>query len=216
MSDSEQNDARSTLTRLRFPDDERKLPWLSMLLDAYAIIDEGVAVAVRAEEDELNVKLACREGCDTCCRTQSDIPIYPLELVGITWFVTEKVSGPRRSALREQLASHGEGDACPFLISGSCAVHPLRPVACRQFNVFYEPCEEGEDPYFTRRDDVLRPIQSYTDRAFSIMIPFYGFPGDVDKTRAVRNIIQTRAINLRSFEWRNLVKIMKGFDSGNL
>ncbi|MBS1114086.1 MAG: hypothetical protein H6Q92_1849, partial [Nitrospirae bacterium] len=37
---------------------------------------------------------------------------------------------------------------------------------CRQFNVFGSPCAEGEDPYYTRREDVLLPIKQYTDRAF--------------------------------------------------
>lgn len=214
MSDSQRNDAESALMRLRFPQDEGKFPWLSMLLDAYAIIDEGVAVAVKAEEDELNIKLACREGCDNCCRAQSDIPLYPLELIGVSWFATEKVTGPQRATLKEQLASHGEGDPCPFLLNRSCAIHLLRPVACRQFNVFYEPCDEGEDPYFTRRDDVLTPIQDYTDRAFSAMLPFYGVHRNADKTLAVRNIIETQALNLQSFDWKNLVKIMEDFDSG--
>ncbi len=209
------DDTGSSSLRLHFPEDEGKYPWLSMLLDAYAIIDEGVAVAVKAEEDELNIKLACREGCDNCCRSQRDIPLYPLELIGISWFATEKVTGPRRATLKEQLAIHGEGDPCPFLISGSCSIHLLRPVACRQFNVFYEPCDEGEDPYFTRRDDVLTPIQDYTDRAFSAMLPFYGIPDDADETRAVKNIIQTQALNLQSFDWKELVKIMEDFDSRN-
>jgi len=206
-------DVRYAPQRPRFPE-EAKFPWLTMLLDAYAMIDEGVAVAVKAQEDDLDVKLACREGCDNCCRSQSDIPLYPLELVGIYWFVTEKMTGPRRAALKEQLAGHGKGDPCPFLIGSSCAVHCVRPVACRQFNVFYEPCDVGEDPYFTRRDDVLTPIREYTERAFSVMLPFYGIPGHADKNRAVTHIIQTQVLNLKSFDWKSLVGIMDNFDAG--
>jgi Fe-S-cluster containining protein len=202
------------LIRLRFPDDEAQLPWLSMLLDAYAVIDEGVAAAVKAHEDEFHVRLACREGCDNCCRAQTDIPLYPLELAGITWFVTEKMTGPLRATLKGQLTSHVAGDPCPFLLSGSCGIHGLRPVACRQFNVFYEPCEPGEDPFFTRRDDVLTPIREYTDRAFSIMAPFYGFRGDAGKSGAVKEIIETMVLNLQSFDWKTLVEVMEGFDSG--
>jgi Fe-S-cluster containining protein len=184
-----------------------------MLLDAYAIVDKGVAVAIKAEEDELNIKLACRECCDNCCRSQKDIPIYPLELIGISWFVTEKLSGPVRATLRDQLAGHSEGDPCPFLIKGSCSIHLLRPVACRQFNVFYEPCDVGEDPYFTRREDVLTPIREYTNQAFSVMLPFYGVPDDADKAWAVDSIIRTQALNLQSFDWKELVRIMEDFDS---
>lgn len=201
--------------RVRFPEEELKFPWLTMLLDAYAIVDEGVAVAIRTEAEELNTTLACKEGCDNCCRVQRDIPLYPLELIGISWFATEKMAGPRRAILKGQLANHRGADPCPFLINGSCSVHLLRPVACRQFNVFYEPCDEGEDPYFTRRDDVLTPIREYTNRAFSVMLPFYGVPDDADKTRAINNIIQKQALNLQSFDWKDLVKIMEDFDSRN-
>jgi Fe-S-cluster containining protein len=212
MSNSLDDNVGSAARRLRFPEEE-KLPWLPMLLDAYAVIDEGVAVAITAEERESGLKLACRERCDNCCRSQTDIPLYPLELVGITWFVTERMAGPGRTILRDQLRSHVEGDPCPFLLAGSCGIHPVRPVACRQFNVFYEPCEKGEDPYFTRREEVLTPIQEYTDRAFSLMLPFYGVPEQADKERAVRHIIRTQVLNLMAFDWKHLAEIMDKFDA---
>ncbi len=50
--------------RLRFPEDEEKRAWLAPLLEAYAVIDEGVSLAVR--EDGRG--LACRKGCGNCCR----------------------------------------------------------------------------------------------------------------------------------------------------
>ncbi len=201
--------------RLRFPEEERRFSWLPMLLDAYAIIDEGIAVAVKAEEDDLRISLACREGCANCCRTQRDIPLYPLEIIGITWFATEKLAAPLRATVKEQLSTHREGDPCPFLVSGSCSVHPLRPMACRQFNVFSEPCAVGEDPFFTRRDDVLTPIREYTLRAFSPMFPFYGVPDNAERLSAADTIIQTQALNLMSFDWSELGRIMEDFDSRN-
>ncbi len=203
---------RNVSRRLTF-DEEAKLPWLSMLLDAYAMIDEGVAVAIRAEADELNAKLACREGCDNCCRTHKDIPFYPLELMGIYWFATEKVHGTAREILRRQLETRREGDPCPFLVNKSCSIHPMRPVACRQFNVFYEACDEGEDPYFTRRDDVLTPIKTYTDRAFSVMLPFYGVLAGSDENCSADKVIKTLALNLPSFDWSELLRMMEDFDS---
>ncbi len=213
MIDSE--GIKSTSMRLRFPEDERRFSWLPMLLDAYAIIDEGVAVAVKAEEDDLRITLACRDGCDNCCRTHRDIPLYPLEIIGISWFVTEKLPGPLRAAVKKQLSCHREGEPCPFLVNGSCSVHPLRPMACRQFNVFSEPCDVDEDPFFTRRDDVLTPIREYTIHAFSTMFPFYGVPENAERQRAADTIIRTQALNLMSFDWNELVRIMEDFDSKN-
>ncbi|MDP1759747.1 MAG: hypothetical protein Q8K77_08125, partial [Thermodesulfovibrionales bacterium] len=49
---------------LRFPDDEARFQWLSMLLDSHAIIDEGISIAIVKEKTGRNRKLACKEGCD--------------------------------------------------------------------------------------------------------------------------------------------------------
>lgn len=201
--------------RLKYPEEEVKFPWLSMLLDAYAIADAGVSKAIREEEQRNGKRLACKKGCDNCCRSQTDIPVYPHELVSIYWYVTEKTSGPIRETLKAQLSAHAEGSPCPFLIGGACSIHPIRPVACRQFNVFGEPCAEGEDPYFTRRQDVLTPIQDYTNRAFSAVLPFYGIKDEGDTQPAVDSLIQTQVLNLQSFQWQKLVRMMDNFDAGN-
>ena len=39
MKNSRKKNSTSLSRRLSFPDDERKLPWLPLLLDAYAIVD---------------------------------------------------------------------------------------------------------------------------------------------------------------------------------
>jgi hypothetical protein len=74
--------------RQSFSDDENVYPWLSMLLDAYFIVDKGIAQAIASEQQKDRV-VACSMGCSSCCRTHKDIPVYPLELVGISWYVTE-------------------------------------------------------------------------------------------------------------------------------
>jgi Fe-S-cluster containining protein len=211
MSDLRKED----LFRLSFPEDELKRPWLPMLLDAYATIDEGVAVSLAGEEKKRNIKLACRKGCAICCSLK-DIPVYPLELVGIYWFATEKTEGAVRETIKKQLTGHGKDDPCPFLIDLSCSIHPVRPISCRQFNVMGSPCAEGEDPYYTRRGDVLTPIQEFTNTAFYLMLPFYGITDDEEKTPfAIADIIHEQATNLRQYDWRRLAGTMDGFDSKN-
>ena len=119
-----------------------------------------------------------------CCRSHKTIPVYPLELVGLSWYVTEKVAAPVREKLRDQLRHHAEGESCPFLVDNVCSVHPLRPFACRQFNVFGEVCAEGEDAYYTRRSDVMTPIKRYTDDAFYTVLPFYGITQKAQRRKA--------------------------------
>jgi Fe-S-cluster containining protein len=200
--------------RLRFPADEAAQPWLPMLLDAYCIVDRGIAEALRAEAGK-GRRLACGKGCSSCCKTHSTIPVYPLELVGLSWYVIEKINGPLRQSVRGTLEEYKENDACPFLIAGSCSVHPMRPVACRQFMVFEKPCAEGEDPYYTRREDVLTPIRKFTDNAFFTMLPFYGVEDESER----RKIIDKGAVHqvvklLQRCNWKSLAEKMMEFDKG--
>jgi Fe-S-cluster containining protein len=192
--------------RLHFPEEEKKLPWLPLLLDAYAIVDTGLAIAIRDEEKQRKVKLACGKGCGNCCAHQKDLPVYPHELVGIYWYVSEKMTSPGRDLLRARLAGHAPGAACPFLIDHACSIHPVRPIGCRQFNVFTKPCAEGEDPYYTRREDVLVPLSDYTDRAFIAAIPLYSLK-ESDLSKAVR-LIRSQIMNLQTYDWKKLVAIL--------
>jgi Fe-S-cluster containining protein len=202
----------SSVKRLSFPGDEKLHPWLAVLLEAYYIVDKGIAGAIDAEKKK-GRKLACGKGCSSCCRTHKDIPAYPLELTGISWYAAEKITGTQRATLIKQLEQCMEGEPCPFLIEGACSIHPLRPMACRQFNVFGTPCEEGEDPYYTRRGDVLSPVKKHVDQAFFIMLPFYGIEKESDRIR----IIETGAFHkmvkeLFACNWKSLAAKMKDFD----
>jgi Fe-S-cluster containining protein len=198
--------------RIRYHDDEKRQPWLPLLLDAYAVIDEGISSAVSDEIKKRGVTLACAKGCGNCCATHRDIPVYPLELVGIYWYVIEKMAEPLRSTVKKRLLDHKKGDACPFLVEASCSIHPMRPAACRQFNVFNRPCEPGEDPYYTRRIDVLTPRKEYVDKAFSIMLPFYGVTGKKEIERASRSrLINSLARPLQLCPWNELPVRMDEF-----
>ncbi|MBF0517696.1 MAG: YkgJ family cysteine cluster protein [Nitrospirae bacterium] len=200
--------------RVRFPESEKRLPWLSMLLDAYAIVDKGVAHAVKKEIKRHKSPLACKKNCDSCCRTHTDIPIYPHEMTGIYWYAAEAMNKALRVVLRGRVLSPPTDGSCPFLIDASCAIHPIRPTACRQFNVFNRPCAEGEDPFFTRRADVLTPMREFTDKAFYTVLPFYGITAEEQKKRAIDSkIIHTQAKNLKSLKWLALLKAMDDFDN---
>lgn len=199
--------------RIHFPEDETRHPWLRLLLDAYAVIDEGVAIGIIDEEKGRNIKLACSKGCGNCCTTHRDIPVYPLELVGIYWFVIEKLAGQLRGIVKAQLLDHRRGDACPFLVKASCSIHAMRPAACRQFNVFNEPCGKGEDPYYTRRSDVLTPLSRYIDKAFSIMLPFYGLTDKREIAVASgTRLMHSMARPLQLCQWQELPVRMDEFD----
>lgn len=201
--------------RITFQEDEAQFDWLSMLLDGYAIADQGIHKAIQREESR-DRKLACRKGCATCCRTHRDIPVYPLELVGITWYATEKIKGDLRFKLKEQLKVHKEGDPCPFLMDKVCSVHAVRPLACRHFNVFNKVCEEGEDAFHTRKEDVLSPIKEYMDEAFFIMLPFYGVKDEPQRRKIIEKGAQHQLVRLlQNCAWNSLVDKMNSWELNN-
>ena len=190
--------------RLSFPPFERQNPWLSMLLDAYFIGDklvyEGITRRLKRGE-----KLACKKGCSHCCSTHITIPVYPLEIIGIYWFTDTQIKGPLREAIATRLLRHDTLEACPFLIDGACMIHPMRPLACRFFNVFNRSCAPMEDPYYSRRKDVLTPSESLKEKALMQMLPFHGIRDKKLAKKAVKEGYLNQFVkNLREIEWKNL------------
>jgi len=199
--------------RLSFAEDEERFDWLPALLDAYHILDQGVAEGIRRQQRQ-GRRLACARGCAACCRSHKDIPVYPLELVGMTWYAVEKVQGETRQRLKAQLGNAREGGGCPFLVDEACSIHPMRPFACRQFNVFDRVCAEGEDAYHTRPRDVLQPLKDYTDRAFDATLPFYGLTRKADRKRAIKTGAMHRMVRtLSGCNWGSVAQKMEEYDN---
>ena len=196
--------------RLQFPKDEAQVSWLPMLLNAYFIADKGVYEAIQ-KRIKRGDKLACAKGCSSCCKIHITIPVYPLELVGIYWYAITKIGAPLRDALKENLRHFSTGDPCPFLIKGACSIHPMRPLACRHFNVFNKPCSLGEDPYYTRRQDVLTPLEKYKNKALAAMLPFHGIKERGKRKQAMRKgFLNSQVQNLHEVNWKNLALRMDG------
>lgn len=190
--------------RLRFPAEEAEHTWLSHALEAYYRADVGVAKGIKLAEKNGRT-LACAKGCSSCCKSHTTIPIFPLELLGLYWYVTRIMVEDKRARLKPQLANHAAGGPCPFLLDGACSVHPMRPLACRHFNVFDQVCAEGEDAFYTRREDVLTPIKSHQDAAYEAMLPFHGFVAAEQKREAMQhNYIQNQARVLQEIDWAHL------------
>ncbi|GAB4304618.1 MAG: hypothetical protein Fur0034_21640 [Desulfuromonadia bacterium] len=76
--------------------------------------------------EKLADQLACRKGCDSCCR---HISLFPVEAVALRMALDDL---PREmvETLRARVGG-GESDACPLLMDGGCVVYASRPVICR-------------------------------------------------------------------------------------
>lgn len=202
--------AKQAKAGLRFPADESRHPWLPVLLRMHALVDAGIETAVLAEERRRGARRACRRGCAVCCRTQSDIPVFQIELAGLSWYSAEKLAGAARATVQEQLGRHEPGTReCPFLVDAACAVHPVRPTACRLFTVFGRACAEGEDPFHERRAEMLTPPPGLLARVYRVMLPFHGVTEPADQeTWLERGLVKTLAVNLPACDWKSLARLM--------
>jgi len=190
--------------RLSFAKDEVETGWLSDLLDSYYTADKGIYDLILKEEKK-GRRLACARGCSTCCSTHVTIPVYPMELLGIYWYVLLKMEKDRQMILKKRLLGYSDNDGCPFLIKGGCFIHPMRPLACRHFNVFNTPCAPGEDPYYTRREDVLTPDESIKNKALACLLSIHNINDRKEKKEFVRTgKIHSLARNLQEIEWKRL------------
>ncbi len=190
--------------RLSFPFDEGKNAWLPMLLDSYFIADQGIYEGIRRQTAK-NRMLACDKGCAHCCRSHTTIPVYPLEVIGVYWYANEKLDSRQKKALLEPLRNHAKGDSCPFLIEDNCQIHPVRFLSCRHFNVFDTVCTEGEDAFYTRREDVLTPIKKYRDEALSKMLPFHDIKNKTQRRAAIKTgWIHQHVQVLQEIDWSKL------------
>ncbi|MDY0133254.1 MAG: YkgJ family cysteine cluster protein [Desulforegulaceae bacterium] len=190
--------------RLSFPEDEKETGWLSDLLDSYHTADKAIYELIMKEESK-GRKLACARGCSACCSTHVTIPVYPMELLGIYWYVILKAEKEKQKLLKEKLTRFKNSGGCPFLIQGACSIHPMRPLACRHFNVFGKPCAKGEDPYYTRRKDVLTPDESAKNKALAFLLSIHNINDRKEKKEFVNSgQIHSLAKNLQEIEWYKL------------
>jgi len=174
-----------TSRRLTYPDDEAKHPWLAIILTAHHIVDTGITIELGEEEAKRQAKTACQRGCSNCCALFPDIPVSPLEILGISWFVMEQLAGDVRKEVSERITRLWQIGECPFLISSVCSVYPMRPLACRMFFVFGSPCRPGENVARTRPDDAWWHSKAVTRPAAMAMLPYYGITGKDEKARAL-------------------------------
>jgi len=194
--------------RLSFPNDEKKIAWLSMLLDTYYVADKVIYDGLKRELKKGKI-LACASGCSNCCATHTTIPVYPLEVVGLYWYVIEKISGKKRYLIKSQFENFGDGKPCPFLHNDRCGVHLMRPMACRFFNVFTKSCLVNEDPFYTRRNDVFTPDESSKNKAIAKMLPFHDIIGKDQQEKAIHNKVLNKTVqNLHEIDWLSLSKRM--------
>jgi Fe-S-cluster containining protein len=159
------------MARKHYPQ-EKNNEWFTILMDAYAISDEGTLKNLAEDSVLRGQKVACRKGCDNCCKRAS-APINPLEFRGIFLYVNEIMDGNLKKKLTPRLISHKSSTECPFLMDAKCSIYAVRPVICRSYFVFNKVCGANEDVSATRRQDMFLNIKNNVPQ--SVLAKFYDY-----------------------------------------
>jgi Fe-S-cluster containining protein len=144
------------------------------------VTDAAVAASAAAGK-----QASCRAGCGACCRQL--VPLSIPEALHVARVLAdleedadsararfEQTSGelerhhlidglmnPRMRPDDDSLPIARDyfalGLSCPFLVDGSCSIHPLRPVRCREYSVT-TPAEQCVDPYRHGVDVIPMPM----------------------------------------------------------
>ena len=92
---------------------------------------------------ERGTRLACHEGCSTCCTLRVDV--FAHEVLLVAHHIRTRFSPEALSELLARLAAHSErvlpltpfehatqNVVCPLLVDGRCSVYEVRPLSCRR------------------------------------------------------------------------------------
>jgi Fe-S-cluster containining protein len=201
-----------TPARARYPH-EKQYPWLTVLLDSYAIHDYGMSKDIAVAEKTQGIRIACHEGCSACC-LRSDVPISQLETMGISWYFTEIMDFETQERLIPRLLSHHENLECPLLLDSRCSVYSLRPLACRSFFVHTAPCAIGEDVAINRPEHIYRPDSSLGKRVAMRFLDceIYGLTTRKEKEQAFEKGIMMQITRpIHTIDWSHFVELIHAF-----
>lgn len=147
---------------------------LAELVPPLQALTEGLVNQVVKREQREGRQITCQAGCGTCCCQMVPLSIpevfYLRDLVnslppeGQQAFIKRFdsiVDVLKHQGLYDELNKPDIGDEehlniakryfqlklpCPFLNNGICTIHPVRPLACREYHVT-TPAEWCSDPY---------------------------------------------------------------------
>jgi Fe-S-cluster containining protein len=154
--------------------------------DAAAVLEAlrwGMAELDRtfnATSDKVRAKVACRPGCDFCCRVPMGVQAHEVFLVA--GYIQSHFSPEERAAVIARTAAHRERvaamqpsdypqlfEACALLKDGKCTVYESRPEVCRSHHSSNaQVCADYlQDPTIDLEKAYIPPLRG---RMFAVML----------------------------------------------
>jgi Fe-S-cluster containining protein len=148
---------------------------LTQILPVLQSLDDSLVAGVASQLRAVDRTISCKAGCGACCRQMVPVSIFEAEALGdwirtlpesqqeelasrfhqallklsavglIDRMVNEDWFAETDSARELALEYLYQRIPCPFLENESCSIHPIRPLACREYLVTSEP-EHCFDP----------------------------------------------------------------------
>lgn len=94
-------------------------------LGNYNALVERVDAHIRNVEIRYAGYIACKKGCDKCCKY---LTLFPVEALAMAC-TFRQLSGERQRKITERVEQNKTG--CPLLINSACELYPARPIICR-------------------------------------------------------------------------------------
>jgi len=96
-------------------------------LENYRTLVARVDALSQRITDEFNDRIACRRGCDACCRHLS---LFWVEGVALAQAL-EGLPEAAAERIRERARQAAADGPCPLLEEGACLLYAARPIICR-------------------------------------------------------------------------------------
>jgi len=161
---------------------------LTELLPVIQNLENVIIGRVTEEAEQAGSPISCRAGCAACCRQMVPVSLFEAEALTrwMRTLPEEQQAalGRRFHRALSELSDKGiidsilnqewvleeglttqlaidyfhAGVACPFLENENCSIHPIRPLACREYLVVSPP-ELCQDPSIHDLKGVLLPLK---------------------------------------------------------
>jgi uncharacterized protein len=113
---------------------------LKALLKNYTALVQQVDAHIKRVETTCSDKIACKKGCDSCCRFLNLFPVEAFALASAFGRMDTSSQDHVRAGLKKTTT------ACPLLIDHQCCLYEARPIICRT---------HGYPLYFKEKGEVL-------------------------------------------------------------